>query len=409
MKLFALVMNILETSIICLALYNHFHLNKKEIMLFFTLIFTVLTISLFSVSVNNFSIILVIGIMIIGLYFFKKVNKLENIIFCIFIIITDILCNFVALYFISYFFAKSIASIGNDTNVLIIASIASKLFFFIAILLFLEIKFYFDNTLEFKKWWIISIVFAMLVLILCILGEGLIFNKITDKHIIFTIIALIIIFFMIVMIYYRIQEENKELVRILVENERRKYTEKNYQIITRLSDEINESEHRMMYILMQIKSLIHKKDYQKANTVISDYIDNINKFSVFINTKNPYFDFIMNRKFNEIYSKGIICKTNIFVSNGYGLENEDLTTIICLILEFLCSLKDADKVIDIDIQQEKKLLICIFSRLRYSKDSDVIVLPEKFYNIVKNYDIIYLIKEIDNILQIKFIWNEEII
>lgn len=405
MSLFDLFINFFEISIICLALHNHFTLKKIELLILFVLMIIPLNLSFFSDVINDFSIIIIINIIILCLFFMKKIKNFENIIFCIFIIICDILCNFIALYFTSWLFGIEISLIGEYTGILYFATISSKLIFLIFVLLFSGIRSHFDGSLEFKKWWVISIVFVILVLILCVLGEALIFNNITNEHILFTIVAIILIFFFLVILYYRIQEENNELIKILIQNERQKYIEKNYQIINRLSTQISESEHRMMYILMQVKSLINNNNFEKANLVIKDYIDHINKFSVFINTNNPYFDFIVNRKFNECFSKGFICKANIFVSNEYVLEYDDLSTIVCLILDYFTTLTDADKVINVEIQQENNLIVFSFSQLQFSNVTETIKLPEEFYQIVNKRNIVYVIKTTNNILQIKFVWD----
>ena len=190
----------------------------------------------------------------------------------------------------------------------------------------------------------------------------------------------------------------------MLENERQKYKEKNYQIINRLSYEINESEHRMMYILLQVRGLINNKEYRKANEVVVNYIDTINKFSVFVNTNNPYFDFLVNRKFNECFSKNIICKANIFVAEEYVLEHEDLSTLVCLIIDYLSEIESNDKTINVDIQQEKNMLVCSFSRLNSSLKDETIVFDPKFYDIVNDKKVTYAIKTIEDLLLVRFVW-----
>lgn len=407
MTLFDFIINISECSIIVLAIYEHFHPKKRELLIIFSLMLFVLCLAFYSTIISDLSIILLIGIIILSLIFFKRIKKFEHIIFGIGIIVSDILCNYLALLFCSWIFNANITIIGLNIHMLYFATIISKLFFLLLVLLSSGIKTKFDTTLEVRKWWSISIIFAILVLILCVLGQALLFNNITYEDILFTIIAIIVVFCLTVIIYYKIQVENKALINVLIENERQKYKEKNYQIINRLSSEISESEHRMMYILLQVKGLINNQEYNRTKEVIDNYIDTINKFSVFINTNNPYFDFIVNRKFNECFKKNIICKANIFVAGEYVLEQEDLSTIICLIIDYLSELNGNDRTINVDIQQETNLLVCSFSRLNSIDKDDTIVLPQKFYDIVDERKITYTIKRIDDLLQIKFIWTVE--
>lgn len=407
MTLFDFIINIAECSIIVLAIYEHFHTKKREILIIFSLMLFVLCLAFYSTIISDLSIILLIGIIIFSLILFKRIKKFEHIILAIGIIISDILSNYLALLFSSWIFNTNISEIGSNIHMLYFTTIISKLFFLLFVLLSSGIKTKFNTTLEVRKWWSISIIFVILVLILCVLGQALLFNNITYEDILFTIIAIIVVFCLTLIIYYKIQVENESLINVLIENERQKYKEKNYQIINHLSSEISESEHRMMYILLQVKGLINNQKYNRAKEVINNYIDTINKFSVFINTNNPYFDFIVNRKFNECFTKNIICKANIFVTGEYALEQEDLSTVICLIIDYLSELNSNDKTINVDIQQENNLLVCSFCRLNTIDKDETIILPQKFYDIVNERKIIYTIKKIDDLLQIKFIWTVE--
>lgn len=407
MTLFDFIINISECSIISLAIYEHFHTKRKELFIIFPLMLSVLCLAFYFTIISDLSIILLIGIIIFSLIFFKRIRKLEHIILSIGIIVCDILCNYLALLFCLWIFNSNITIIGSNIHMLYFATVISKLFFLLFVLLSTGIKSKFTATLEVKKWCSISIIFVILVLILCVLGQALLFDNITYEDILFTIISIIIVFGLTVIIYYKIQIENEALINVLLDNKRQKYKEKNYQIITRLSSEITESEHRMMYILLQTKALINNKEYNKANEVIMNYIDTINKFSVFINTNNPYFDFLINRKFNECLARNVICKANIFVAGEYVLEHEDLSILICLIIDYLSELQSDDRTINVDIQQENNFLICSFSRLNSINKDETIIFPQNFYDIVNERKMTYTIKKVEDLVLVKFVWTIE--
>ena len=69
--------------------------------------------------------------------------------------------------------------------------------------------------------------------------------------------------------------------------------------------------------------------------MIDQYIRNFGKFKAIINTDNPYFDYFMNQKINDLSSNGIDVHTSINISHSdYYLDREYVEYLIKMINMF---------------------------------------------------------------------------
>ena len=99
-----------------------------------------------------------------------------------------------------------------------------------------------------------------------------------------------------------------------------------------MSEDIYQLEHNLRYILMQVKLNEQNKKYDDNIELIDQYIRNFGKFKAIINTDNPYFDYFMNQKINDLSNNGIDVHTSINISHSdYYLDREYVEYLIKVI------------------------------------------------------------------------------
>lgn len=137
MSLFDVIINIVESSIICYFIYKYFDFNQIEkLWLFILTVFTTLTIGNVFINESGFLIVVMSIVIIAFLKVFGQNINIESIIICFLSLIIDVACNVCSLI------------IGNLVNSYIsIVSLSlqemtvlSKILFLIVALLFLKKK-----------------------------------------------------------------------------------------------------------------------------------------------------------------------------------------------------------------------------------------------------------------------------
>ena len=134
------------------------------------------------------------------------------------------------------------------------------------------------------------------------------------------------------------EEDFEEVARIIayrLKNEEIRYKKENEKVLSKMAEDIYRLEHNLRYILMQVKINEENKKYDENIELIDQYIRNFGKFKAIINTDNPYFDYFMNQKINDLSSNGIDVHTSINISHSdYYLDREYVEYLIKMISMF---------------------------------------------------------------------------
>lgn len=141
-------------------------------------------------------------------------------------------------------------------------------------------------------------------------------------------VAIVLIF----NIYGKLLKENEESTRIRLKNEEIRYKKENEKVLSKMSEDIYQLEHNLRYILMQVKLNEQNKKYDENIELIDQYIRNFGKFKAIMNTNNPYFDYFMNQKINDLSNNGIDVHTSINISHSdYYLDRKYVEYLIKVI------------------------------------------------------------------------------
>ena len=313
MSLFDVIINIVESSIICYFIYKYFDFNQIEkLWLFILTVFTTLTIGSIFINESGFLIVVTSIVIIAFLKAFGQKINIESIIICFLSLIIDVACNVCALI------------IGNLVNSYIsIVSISlpemtvlSKILFLIVALLFLKQKVTYDTNLNTKRWLTIVIIILILLVVTYLLSISYVFD---NANVLINLLCAALVYVAIVLIfniYGKLLKENEESTRIRLKNEEIRYKKENEKLLSKMSEDIYQLEHNLRYILMQVKLNEQNKKYDENIELIDQYIRNFGKFKAIINTNNPYFDYFMNQKINDLSNNGIDVHTSINISHS---------------------------------------------------------------------------------------------
>ena len=329
MSLFDLVINIIESSITCYFIYKYFDFKQIEKLWLFILIdFTSITLCNSFINESSALLIIVTSVLIVCLKMFGEKIGIESIIVCFLSLIIDIVCNVVSLIIgrIANYF------IGTQFIQMPAMTVLSKILYLIAVLVFLKKKTSYKSQLNSKRWLTIIIVISILFIVAYILGTSYVFNNVDALVNLFCTALIFIAIILILNIYGKILEENEESTRIRLKNEEIRYKKENEKVLSKMSEDIYQLEHNLRYILMQVKINEENKKYDENIELIDQYIRNFGKFKAIINTDNPYFDYFMNQKINDLSNNGIDVHTSINISHSdYYLDREYVEYLIKVI------------------------------------------------------------------------------
>ena len=358
MSLFDLVINIIESSIMCYFIYKYFDFKQMEkLWLFILAVFATITAGNYFISESWLAIVLLAGVLVLFLKVFNKKMSIENIIVCLSVLIMDLVCNMITLIL-----GSSLDFIISDPAAkLKILMIVSKTMYLLFSLYILNRKMKYNSNLDTKRWTSIIGVFLILLLELYILGNDYTINNINPTDTLFCMFLTAIVTLIIFNIYGKLLKENEESTRIRLKNEEIRYKKENEKVLSKMSEDIYQLEHNLRYILMQVKLNEQNKKYDENIELIDQYIRNFGKFKAIINTDNPYFDYFMNQKINDLSNNGIDVHTSINISHSdYYLDREYVEYLIKVINLF--KLEATQITINIYEKQEFNIIEVLTSK-----------------------------------------------
>ena len=358
MSLFDLVINIIESSIMCYFIYKYFDFKQMEkLWLFILAVFATITAGNYFISESWLAIVLLAGVLILFLKVFNKKMSIENIIVCLSVLIMDLVCNMITLIL-----GSSLDFIISDPAAkLKILMIVSKTMYLLFSLYILNRKMKYNSNLDTKRWTSIISVFLILLLELYILGNDYTINNINPTDTLFCMFLTAIVTLVIFNIYGKLLKENEESTRIRLKNEEIRYKKENEKVLSKMAEDIYRLEHNLRYILMQVKINEENKKYDENIELIDQYIRNFGKFKAIINTDNPYFDYFMNQKINDLSNNGIDVHTSINISHSdYYLDREYVEYLIKVINLF--KLEATQITINIYEKQEFNIIEVLTSK-----------------------------------------------
>ena len=332
MSIFDIFINIIESFIICYFFGRYFNLQSiKKYVVSNIIVFTEITIGNLFIN-TSWLVIVIVGLtllFLLGIYHVKI--TIESIVMCISILLVDIICNIIALLTVPL-----LGSFLKDQSMMLLfATILSKILFLILAMYVSNKKMKFNTSLDKKRWTNITIIFSLLLITLYILGNDYVTDNLNKLDVFISMLLISINAIMVINIYLKILEENEEKMKIILKNEEVKYKKENYVILSRMSDDLYRLQHNLRYVLMKIKYCLKDQEYDKCLNLVDSYVDKLSKFKTFINTDNPYFDYLINQKISDLDLHGTDINISVSISNSYFYLNKNYTSYVLYLLECL--------------------------------------------------------------------------
>lgn len=223
MSLFDLVINIIESSIMCYFIYKYFDFkNIEKLWLFILAVFATITTSNYFINESWLTAVLLVIVLVLFLKVFNKKMSIENIIVCLSALIMDLVCNTITLILgssLDFMISDSVAK-------LTILKIFSKIIFLLSSMYILNRKMKYNSNLNTKRWTSIIGIFLVLLLELFILANDYTLKNINPKDILFCMFLTVVVTLAIFNIYGKLLKENEESTSIRLKNEEIRYKKK---------------------------------------------------------------------------------------------------------------------------------------------------------------------------------------
>jgi len=398
MSAFDYIINIIESSII--GLYSYKFLNIKDMKKLILLIITLfIEISLCNIYIPTGWILTILMVFTVILWGKLNLNNItiEFLFMSIIVIVFDMIANILAMAI--YVLLDSLQLI-LETNIpsIVIMTIFSKIIFLSIVLLFANYYKSIEMKLDRKKWSSIVLVLFLLLLSGGILIQDLSLNNLNERNTLISILSIVVASFLILRVYNKLLIENEEKMKVILKNKEIKYKKANYDLISKMCEDISNLQHYLRYILMMEQGCIEKHEYEKGLELIKTYLDKFDKFKIIVNTNNPYFDFNMNNMISELKEYGIDVNVIVAISqNDFYFNNE----YIEYILNILKTYKAIATKMTINIQENKKdNLINIVVQ---SNSNKKIIFDKRFRVLAETFNAQYVVKYVDNLIVFKSI------
>lgn len=320
---------------------EYFSLKNQKIYfpLMTVILFTILTLAEYVFKDNGvFLSLFVMMIVIVSLILWTKKIRFE------FIYITAL---YIILVLLISYFSFIIVRFGNNyidyhgINTAFIFSVISKIGQMIITLYLIKKNFKLSSHLDVKNWKSIIIFVVCLLSGITLSMYAIIMNNVDIflveiLSILFTVITVLFVY-----IINKIEILNLEKIEAIKEKEKNDFSNKQFSMMKFLRKEIDDIDHRMSYVLLQIEFLLKKDQVNEALDLLSYYRKEIHKYDLVLDTKNSVFDCLYSLKINELIRNGITVNTSIFIPQHSGYNDMTFIRMMVSLLEFF---KDCNNI-----------------------------------------------------------------
>lgn len=401
MNVFNLIINIAEAIGISVIVSTIFKRSKLFILVetFFITLLTTFYNYEYGTVVLFFEIIILT--LMIG-YLFSKQIRYKFISQILLALIINSFCNLLSLLLISGVTIVSIFNLKNSAAIFSQATILSKVLFLFFSVLVYKLQFKFNDS---KVHGIISFLLADIAVIVHLLIDAIVYENITIKMIYLLSFAFILCIILLIAIIYFTNKEYDNNLKLQRYQTQEKMIKNNLAIMESISSKIVDIEHKMKYLLMNIKYSAIRNDVKDIVKIIDENLWTINKTRYFINTNNPYFDNLFAAVIKKFHQKNISPIIVCEVKKGALDRNIYMTSLFVEMIEQIVELSDESNQIQITIHSTANSII--FSVILSGIDENFDHKLSIDYKELKENDIHYSCHYINcSTLEIKFLFFE---
>ena len=327
----------------------------------------------------------------------KTESLFEKIIICSIAGIFLYLANLLSMLVTTFIFNISTLEIYTK-NYYVFCTILSKFILLCFIIFACIFKRYFYDSLTMKNGWAILLLCLTIEYTIAVLLETLLTGAFSTKKGVSLTISLIVISGLFLFIFRKLQIDNENRLQYELKLQKNHFSEENYSKMKYMYNEIIETEHRMMYILIGVKKYLESNQIDKANFMLEQYISKVKRFSTAINTNNPYFDFVLSSKIHEFMYDDIFLKNTLFICENPIYDTNEFCDLIIYLLDSFKDNLNSKIGLSLGIHQENNFIIVeMIGDLKEYKVTDGL------YKKIKYFTTDYSLKNVESIYTLKLI------
>lgn len=397
--IFEIINNIIENILMSYFISSYLQMKEKKYIFIFSTVFmnTVLSTILTNLNIIGIEQTMLIQICIwINLYIFHKQFSVQD-------IKVSLFCN-VILYIATYFTMLSFSFLHNVKPIEVFqvrsqyvacVVIVKIVFLLLSIGILKKRPLILNNT---KVPGISYLVVAelLIIMIMAYYFVSMVFSIDFDfsTNIIFS--CFVVLFVILCYTYDQLIMLNKEVYENKLKKQQEKYIEENLKNIKLIKYELDNTEHRLNYILQSIKYDLEDQNYNDAIAKIEANRDVLLNVSPVFSTKNELFDFLMNLEIKSILSEGYKIKVCAVISEHQYYND---LVIINRIINFLKETYKFSNYVELFLMEKDDNILEIKCIISYKGNDSI----KKYFSNLKEYN--FNIRESDNLLILSY--NED--
>jgi len=397
--IFEIINNIIENILMSYFISSYLQMKEKKYIFIFSTVFmnTVLSTILTNLNIIGIEQTMLIQICIwINLYIFHKQFSVQD-------IKASLFCN-VILYIATYFTMLSFSFLHNVKPIEVFqvrsqyvacVVIVKIVFLLLSIGILKKRPLILNNT---KVPGISYLVVAELLIIMIMayyfVSMVLSIDFDFSTNIIFS--CFVVLFVILCYTYDQLIMLNKEVYENKLKKQQEKYIEENLKNIKLIKYELDNTEHRLNYILQSIKYDLEDQNYNDAIAKIEANRDVLLNVSPVFSTKNELFDFLMNLEIKSILSEGYKIKVCAVISEHQYYND---LVIINRIINFLKETYKFSNYVELFLMEKDDNILEIKCIISYKGNDSI----KKYFSNLKEYN--FNIRESDNLLILSY--NED--
>lgn len=397
--IFEIINNIIENILMSYFISSYLQMKEKKYIFIFSTVFmnTVLSTILTNLNIIGIEQTMLIQICIwINLYIFHKQFSVQD-------IKASLFCN-VILYIATYFTMLSFSFLHNVKPIEVFqvrsqyvacVVIVKIVFLLLSIGILKKRPLILNNT---KVPGISYLVVAELLIIMIMayyfVSMVLSIDFDFSTNIIFS--CFVVLFVILCYTYDQLIMLNKEVYENKLKKQQEKYIEENLKNIKLIKYELENTEHRLNYILQSIKYDLEDQNYNDAIAKIEANRDVLLNVSPVFSTKNELFDFLMNLEIKSILSEGYKIKVCAVISEHQYYND---LVIINRIINFLKETYKFSNYVELFLMEKDDNILEIKCIISYKGNDSI----KKYFSNLKEYN--FNIRESDNLLILSY--NED--
>lgn len=351
MILFEILNNCIENLLLSSFVAEYINIrNGKNIFI----ICTVSINTILSTIYTNFNIIGMLqtfSIQLILYLFLKMYNKSltsYEIIICVFGNILLFITIYLSILICSICYNVDPIFVYNNHGLYIFHIFLSKILFFVMISFSLNKKPLLRPHINLKEDNYLMVFELLIMLIMAYYFLFIILNEEFNYFLGFMFLFILLLFFVFCFIFNRIVIVNQEIYTNKQKEIENHYKLENLKNLINIKENIDNTEHRINYILQSIKFDIKNEEYNSALQKLERSQELVDKISPTINTRNELFDFILNLEIKYLIQNKKKVKICAFISKHYAYDNNELINNIVDILKVLCLYADVIEIFFIE-------------------------------------------------------------